>query len=48
MRKSIMPKGFFKIENVTSEKAKIHINGIVGDWYDGNTSMDVIHLIENT
>lgn len=43
-----MPKGFFKVENIGDDKARININGIVGDWYDGNTSLDVLNIIENT
>jgi len=43
-----MPKGFFKVESIGEDKARININGIVGDWYDGNTSMDVLNIIENT
>ncbi|GEM_PF-1844721 len=43
-----MPKGFFKVQNFGNGKAKININGIVGDWYDGNTSLDVLNVIDNT
>lgn len=43
-----MAKGFFNVENMGDEKARIHINGVVGDWYDGNTSLDVVNVIEGT
>lgn len=41
-----MSKGHFSVRNTGANKRTVHINGVVGDWYDGNTSQDVIAAIE--